>query len=77
MICVELCQWHGEFGNWTSGDRSDFGHTSGSKSGIVGVYQRHRYDFRKKRAALIRWANHVEALLEGKKAANVVEILRA
>ncbi len=49
------------------------GHTSGSKSGVVGIYQRHKYDS-EKRAALIRWANHVEALLDGKKASNVVEM---
>jgi integrase len=41
------------------------GHTSGgSRSGIVGVYQRHDYAA-EKRAALEAWANHI-ALLTGK-----------
>jgi integrase len=36
-------------------------HTSGSRGGIVGVYQRHDYAD-EKRVALERWAAHVEAL---------------
>ena len=40
------------------------GHTSGSKAGIVGVYQ--RYDYAdEKRAALEAWGAHVMALVEG------------
>jgi integrase len=41
------------------------GHTSGSRSGIVAVYQRHSFDS-EKRTALDAWARHVEALVEGK-----------
>jgi hypothetical protein len=36
-------------------------HLSGSRSGIVGVYQRHNY-FEEKRAALAAWAREVKRL---------------
>ena len=39
------------------------GHTSGSRSGVVGVYQRHSFDA-EKRAALDAWGAHVVALVE-------------
>ena len=48
------------------------GHTSGSRSGIVGVYQRHSFDA-EKRIALEAWAGHVDTLL-GRRASNVVEL---
>ena len=38
------------------------GHVSGSKGGIVGVYQTHRYET-EKREALGRWASHVLAIV--------------
>jgi integrase len=47
-------------------------HRSGSMAGIVGVYQRHDYAD-DKRDALIRWADHVDALVSGRKA-NVVTL---
>jgi integrase len=40
------------------------GHVSGSRGGIVGVYQRHDYAD-EKRAALIAWANHVARITGG------------
>jgi integrase len=40
------------------------GHVSGSRAGIVGVYQRHRFDD-EKRAALEAWARRVEAITSG------------
>jgi len=39
------------------------GHTSGSRGGIVGVYQRYSYDD-EKRAALEAWGAHVMALVQ-------------
>jgi integrase len=48
-------------------------HTSGSRGGVVGVYQRHNWAD-EKRVALERWAAHVEATVEGRSAANVVEL---
>ena len=42
------------------------GHTSGSRGGIVGVYQRHTFAD-EKRAALTAWTGHLSALLEGRK----------
>jgi integrase len=42
------------------------GHTGGSRSGIVKVYQRHNYAG-EKRAALEAWGAHVTALVEGGK----------
>ena len=38
------------------------GHTSGSRAGIVGVYQRHDYA-QEKAAALEAWGKHVMALV--------------
>jgi integrase len=50
-------------------------HVSGHKGGIAGVYNRATYD-REKREALNLWAEHVMALVEGRKAV-VVPIKRA
>jgi hypothetical protein len=41
------------------------GYVSGSRSGVVGVYQRHSFDA-EKRAALEAWGAHVMALVEGR-----------
>jgi integrase len=41
------------------------GHTSGSRSGVVGVYQRHAFT-NEKRAALDAWAHEVERIVSGK-----------
>jgi len=43
------------------------GHVSGSRAGIVGVYQRHSFDD-EKRQALEAWARHVEQIASGKPA---------
>jgi integrase len=40
-------------------------HVSGSRAGIVGVYQRHDFA-NEKRAALEAWGEHVEAIVEGR-----------
>jgi integrase len=49
-------------------------HVSGHKGGVAGIYNRAAYD-REKREALSLWAEHVMALVEGRKA--VVAPLRA
>lgn len=51
------------------------GHTSGSRAGIVGIYQRHDWA-NEKRAALDAWAAHVLSIVEGRQAAaaNVVPL---
>ena len=46
-------------------------HVSGHKGGIAGVYNKAKYS-QEKRAALQRWADHVEWLVSGEAAANVV-----
>jgi len=43
------------------------GHVGGSRSGIVGVYQRHSFDT-EKRIALEAWAREVERIVDGKPA---------
>jgi integrase len=49
-------------------------HISGSRAGIVGIYQRHNWAA-EKRAALEAWASHVMALVEGREpGANVVAL---
>jgi integrase len=48
-------------------------HVSGHKAGVAGVYNLASYG-REKRQALDLWAAHVEALIAGKSASNVVSI---
>ncbi|MFZ3325666.1 MAG: site-specific integrase, partial [Methylocella sp.] len=51
-------------------------HVSGSRAGIVGIYQRH--DFANEtRAALEAWGEHVEAIVEGRTLDGNVISLRA
>ena len=50
-------------------------HVSGSRAGIVGVYQRHDFAV-EKRAALDAWGAHVLALVEGRAAMGNVVTLR-
>ena len=51
-------------------------HVSGSRSGIVGVYQRHSWAD-EKRAALNAWGDRVDAMVEGRDAGgNVVAFAR-
>jgi integrase len=51
------------------------GHVSGSRAGIVGVYQRHSFED-EKRVALERWGHHVAGLVSGD-AAELVAFPRA
>jgi integrase len=51
-------------------------HVSGSRAGIVGVYQRHDFVL-EKRAALEAWGEHVEAIVEGRRLDGNVISLRA
>jgi len=46
------------------------GHVSGSRAGVVGIYQRHSFD-KEKVAALEAWGAHVVSLVEGKKPGRV------
>lgn len=48
-------------------------HVSGSKSGVAGVYQRHTWKD-EKRDALNAWAAHVERIVSGVDATNVVSL---
>lgn len=50
-------------------------HVSGSRAGIVGVYQRHTWA-EEKRAALNAWGDHVAAIVEGRDAVDNVTALR-
>jgi integrase len=47
------------------------GHVSGSRAGVVGIYQRHSFDA-EKAAALEAWGAHVMALVEGRAPAKVL-----
>jgi integrase len=47
------------------------GHVSGSRAGVVGIYQRHSFDA-EKAAALEAWGAHVMSLIEGKQRAKVL-----
>lgn len=51
-------------------------HVSGSRKGIVGVYQKYDYAS-EKRAALDAWARRLEAIVTGAPAANVIELAAA
>lgn len=48
-------------------------HVSGSRSGIVGVYQRHEWK-EEKRLALGAWAGHIDRVLNGADSTNVVPL---
>jgi integrase len=51
-------------------------HVSGSKAGLVGIYQRHEYA-KEKRAALDAWASRLEAIVTADgEASNVVELAK-
>jgi integrase len=52
------------------------GHVSGSRAGIVGIYQRHKFAD-EKRAALEAWARRLEVIVSGEAQANVVELASA
>jgi len=51
-------------------------HVSGSRAGIVGIYQRHTWSD-EKRAALDAWARRLEAIVSGEKPSNVVKFAGA
>jgi integrase len=51
-------------------------HVSGSFGGIVGVYQKHRFEDAMRRA-MDGWAGHVERLASGAPAENVIELANA
>jgi integrase len=55
---------------------SVLGHVSGSRAGVVGIYQRHDFA-NEKRAALEAWAAHVEQLCTGKRTGVVLPLVRA
>jgi integrase len=50
-------------------------HRSGMIKGVAAVYNRYSYDA-EKRAAMTAWARHVEAIVSGEMAANVVELAK-
>ena len=50
-------------------------HVSGSRAGIVGIYQRHEWAD-EKRAALDAWGEHVDAIVEGHAPAGNVTPMR-
>ena len=53
------------------------GHVSGSRAGIVGVYQRHTFED-EAREALDAWGAHVQRLIDGRATgAEVVPLRRA
>jgi integrase len=49
------------------------GHSSGTRKGIIGVYQRYEYG-PEKRAALEAWARKLDAIVTGAPTSNVVEL---
>jgi integrase len=51
-------------------------HRSGSIRGIAAVYNRYSYDA-EKRAATAAWARHVQTIVTGEAAANIVELAKA
>jgi hypothetical protein len=48
-------------------------HVSGARAGVAGTYNRALYAAEKK-AALERWATHIESLVAGKSTSNVVSL---
>jgi hypothetical protein len=61
-------------GSFLRGPPAVLGHVSGSRGGIVGVYQRHTYAD-EKRAALDAWARRLAEIISGETPrTNVVEL---
>jgi integrase len=52
------------------------GHVSGSRGGIVGIYQRYQYDV-EKRHALDLWARRLDGIVNGAPKSNVLEFAKA
>jgi len=53
------------------------GHVSGTRAGVVGIYQRHRFED-EAREALTAWGAHLQRLIDGDTAsAEVVPLRRA
>jgi integrase len=52
------------------------GHVSGSRAGVVGIYQRHGFDAEKK-VAVEAWARHVALLVSGKPGGKVIRLRAA
>jgi hypothetical protein len=48
-------------------------HISGSFAGVAGIYQRHQFE-PEKRAALGRWANHIERVVTGSGEVKVIKM---
>jgi integrase len=55
---------------------SVLGHVSGSRGGIVGVYQRHTWAD-EKRAALAAWARRLDTIVAGANVSNVIDLAKA
>ena len=51
------------------------GHVSGSRAGVVGIYQRHRFD-EEARAAVLLWGEHIRSLLSSNGRGQVVPLRR-
>lgn len=51
-------------------------HVGGHKSGVAGIYNRASYE-PQKRIALEKWADHIEALIGGKRSAAIVQLRKA
>ncbi len=52
------------------------GHVSGSRAGVVGIYQRHTWAD-EKRAALDAWARKLEAIVSGEAPSNIIDLANA
>ena len=52
------------------------GHVSGSRAGIVGVYQRHTWAD-EKRAALAAWARRLDTIVAGANVSNIIDLAKA
>jgi integrase len=51
------------------------GHVAGSRAGIVGIYQKHRFEA-ETRMALVAWGQHVERLISSNASSTVVPLIR-
>ena len=68
-----MATWLAEHGTPPHIIEAILNHVGGHKAGVAGVYNRASYE-PQKRAALEKWAAHVEALVTGRREATVIKL---
>ena len=68
-----MATWLAESGTAPHIVEAILNHVGGHKGGVAGIYNRATYE-PQKRAALDRWGNHIETLIDGKRSADIIRL---